>query len=258
MADPALTGAVTSGSGTTTTTQTVTYPAHSSGDLVICTICTDNATLTHTLPATGPGSETIINLSTSHTSLVNSNRVIISAFAFIANATRASGTVTVTSSGTETYSAVSAYVPTGDFNAATPFDSLAGGTLSSSGFAAEGGDSDNTATNAPSPAFTASSGAAGGLVVACIGVDSDTPTAAPAGWTDAGQTSVGAESITLSGRTALATASESVAAANWPIPADSSSTLGFIVLPAGGGGGGGGSLPPFGGMVNGLGLGLIR
>ena len=221
-----LTGTLTDGSVGAVTSQDITYPAYSTGDLVLCHIVTDNGTLTHTFPANGPNSETIVTIRQNHASLVNANRVVVSAFYWIATSNEVSGTVTVTASQAESYTAACARIPTGDFDSVTPIDS-----------SATGGDSDNSATNAPSPSWTATSGAAGGLVVAWIGVDADLPTSTPAGWTDAASRDDGGQTGTLSERDTTATASEVIASANWPIAGDSSSSIGYVVNASGVGGG---------------------
>ena len=208
-----------SGSNTAQATWAVSFPSYVAGDLLIFHVASD-ANVTHDWPATGPNGETINTIVDSHGS-AGTSAERVSAFWFIGSDTEASGSLTVTPSASEQWVAAVLKVPVGEFDPDTPIDSVVG----------TGGNSSGTGSTAPSPAWSASAAAAQGRVMAWIGIDADPVTATPSGWLDISSVDIGAVSGTLSRRTAAATASESIASATWSLASDSSSTLGYVILP---------------------------
>jgi len=203
-----------SGNNTASTSWAISCPAQSTGDLIIVNLVSD-ALVTHGTLPNGRNGETPVTIQRDNQTGLECG---VSCWYWIATGVVAAGTITVTPSASEQWTATVVRVPLGEFLNATPIDS-----------SANGGSLNPVDTNVPSATWTATSGAALGRVVAWLGVDADPITGTPGGWTDAASVDRGAVSGTLSQRTAAATASETVASANWTIAGDSSSTIGYII-----------------------------
>lgn len=220
MAAPLIEAADISATSGFASSWSAPYNAYVSGDLVVFHLASDAALVTHTLPASGPNSEAITTLTNSTST--GSGGATISVWYFVGSATTGSGSQTVTPSGSEAYVATSFVVPAAEFNAATPIEAFA--TSGSAG----------SQSTVPSPALSGTN--AGGRVVAWLGIDTDTVTGTPTGWTDRDLTAQGQVTGCLSTRDAETTATESIPSYDWTIPSDSSTTAGYVVNgPAGGG-----------------------
>lgn len=217
MAAPVPSTFVNSGDGAATTSWAVTHPAYSAGDLILFHIVSDS-TPTHNWGATGPDGETVFTIVDSHTA---SNAERVSAFGYVAAAARAQSTFTVTPSSAEQWTATVLLIPAGEFNAATPIDSVVG----------TGGNSSTSGPNAPTPAWTTSSAVTSGRPIVWLGVDTDPigTSTGPAIWSQLTTVDRGAVSGTLGYRNAAAGPSESIASVNWGWFSDSSSTLGYVI-----------------------------
>lgn len=202
-----------SGNNTASTSWALSRPAQVTGDMIICHLVSD-ANVTHgTLPG-GPNGETAVTIEANQKDTSTANQVC-SAWYWIATGSSASGSVTVTPSASEQWQATVLKIPAGTFNSAAPIQT-------------HNHASSSTDTSSPtSPALTATN--AGGRVIAWFGIDTDPVTGTPAGWTSPASVDVGAISGTLSQRTAVTTASESVSAGTWTIAADSYVCIAYII-----------------------------
>lgn len=207
-----------SGNNTATTSWAVDYPAHNAGDLVVVHVASD-ANVTHNWPATGPNGETIVDLVDSFGGTVQR----ASGFYWVASANTASGTITVTPSATEQWTASVLVVPAGEFDATTPIQATVGTA------------NDTTAdTSIDSPTWTSST--AGGRVVVFHAIDTVPTTATPAGWDTIANVDRGAVAGVLGVRIAATTEDEAIAAATWTATSETNSSFGYVInAPAAGG-----------------------
>lgn len=202
-----------SGNNTASGSWAISRPAQSTGDLIICCLVSD-ANVTHgTLPA-GPNGETATVLQGSY----GGTQQRISVWRWIASASAIAGTVTVTPSASEQWTATVVRVPAGEFNAGTPI-----------GASAPNNQTTTTSTSVPTAAFSAGAPDGGGRLCAWLGVNADPITGTPGGWTNAASVDRGAVSGTFATRNVDVDFSESIGSYSWTIAGDTSSTLAFIV-----------------------------
>jgi hypothetical protein len=199
-----------SGNNTATTSWAVSRPAYSAGDLILFHVASD-ADVTHDWPATGPDGETIVTIADS----IGGVAQRASAFYYIAGGAQSSGTLTVTPSATEQWTACVVRVPAGEFDATTPIDS------------SETTNANTAVTNADSPAWTGT--AANGRVCVWFSTDTIAVTAAPAGWTLHATEDGGAIGGAFATRDAGTTASESIAAATFTKASDTHCSIGYVI-----------------------------
>ena len=201
------------------TTPAVGHQAHNSGDLVIQFLASDEQTAT-TAPSTGINGETL------EFTLVEGNMTAEPSIAVIAWV----ATTNVASAGTREWGtdgaawcAKTIVIPSGEFDATTPIDSVSG----ISGF----GSNNN---NVPTPAWSGT--AAGGRVICGLAVDSDPLSGNATGWTNVSEDDIGNVTLAVVYRDAETTALESIASANFTTTSDTSATVGLVVNgPPGGG-----------------------
>ena len=199
----------------------IDYNAYALGDLVVFHISSDRRSVTHGVLPDGPNGETITILANS-ANIGGSSDPTISVWYFIGSATTPAGSLTVTSSGTESVASCSFVLPAGEFDSGNPIEAFdtAGNTVDSSTIS--------------SPALTGIT--ADGTVVAFLGIDSDVITGSPSGWTDLGTADEGSIIGHLAVRDAATTVSEAIAAADWTVSGDTATTAGYVVnAPTGGG-----------------------
>lgn len=201
-----------SGNNTATTSWAVSYPAYVSGDLLIFHVASD-ANVTHDWPATGPNGETINTIVDS----TGGTAQRASGFWFVGTGTISSGTLTVTPSATEQWTAAVLKVPAGEFNSSTPIQTNIGT------------DNDTTAnTSWDTPAWT-SDATADGRVVCFAAHDAVTTSATPAGWDTLAARDRGEVGCTLASRQAANTSSESIASASFTKTSESDSSFGYVI-----------------------------
>lgn len=207
---------VTSSGNNTASNPSVTYPAYSTGDLLIQFVAVDqNRTITP--PSTGPDGETIGTILAS--TFPGSAGPALAAIYWIATAGQSSSTTAWTLDTTDSWDAQTIRVPAGEFDPAKPIDVISGT-----------GSSSTDSTVATMPAFTADR--PNGRVVAVGGVDADPmdATFSPTGWTDLFDNDRGAVCSFSATRDAATTAGETIAAADFGInPTDSYEVVGFVV-----------------------------
>lgn len=201
-----------SGNNTATTSWAVSYPAYASGDLLVFHVASD-ADVTHNWPATGPNGETINTIVDS----TGGTAQRASGFWFVGSATTGAGTLTVTPSATEQWTAVVLKVPAGEFNSTTPIQTNVGT------------DNDTTADASwATPAWT-SDATAGGRVVCFAAHDVVTTSATPAGWSTLIARDRGAVGCTLAARDTANTASETIASASFTKSSETDSSFGYVI-----------------------------
>jgi len=194
---------ITSSGNIAETPHPISYPAYVSGDLLIFHHAIDFNT-TITVP-TGPQGETAVNIIVNQGTGLNAGPRA-SVWYYIGAATDAGGTLNVTPSATEEWVGSVALLTAGKFNAGDVVDSSVG--------------QGETATDitAASPALSTTSAAEDALVVHWIGVDTNEISSGPAGWTirdnNSGFSFVNGA---LTTRDTAATASETVASADWTL-----------------------------------------
>ena len=192
LAVPEVTSPRVTGNNTASGSWAVGYPAHSAGDLVLIGLASD-ANVTHgTLPG-GPNSETAVVLE-QHAGDTGTATVRASLWYWIATDAEAAGTVTVTPSASEQWSASAVVIPAGQFDPANPVQ--------------DGGTGVGTTGANTCPPFTAT--LAGGRVGYFAGCDADTISGAASGWYLSANQDIGAVSSSFVIRNAATTASESV------------------------------------------------
>jgi len=201
-----------SGNNTATTSWDVSYPAYVSGDLLVFHVASD-ADVTHDWPATGPNGETVNTIADS----TGGTAQRASGFWFVGSATTGAGTLTVTPSATEQWTAAVLKVLAGEFNATTPIQTNVGTA------------NDTTAdTSWDTPAWT-SDATANGRVICFAAHDTVTTSATPAGWTTLVARDRGACGLTLAARDAANTASESIASASFTKTSETDSSFGYVI-----------------------------
>lgn len=202
-----------SGNNTATTSWAVSYPAYVNGDLLIFHVASD-ADVTHDWPATGPNGETITTLIDS----TGGTAQRASGFYFVGSATTGAGSITVTPSASEQWTAVVLKVPAGEFYATTPIQATVGSA------------NDTTAdANWATPAWTAAS-RANGKVVCFAAIDTVTTANATSGWTALIQRDRGAVGCSLVCRDAANSASESIASADIAlVSSETDSSFGYVI-----------------------------
>lgn len=202
-----------SGNNTASTSWAVNYPAYVSGDLLIFHIASD-ADVTHNWPSTGPNGETVVDLVDS----TGGTAQRASGFYFVGSATTSAGTVTVTPSATEQWTAVVLKVPAGEFYATTPIQSTVGT-----------GNDTTADTNWETPTWTADS-RANGRVVCFAAIDTVTTNNATSGWTALIQRDRGAVGCSLVYRDTANSASESISSANIAlVSSETHSSFGYVI-----------------------------
>lgn len=221
--DPLIpTGETSWGSNTAAVGHNASYPAHSSGDLIVQT-CTVDATPYANYPSAGPNGETIVGIAQNVTPA--SNTQTVTAWYWIATANTTAGSLSFNLTASEQTSGETFVIPAGEFDATTPISNINTNT-----------QSNGTTGQVVSAGFTATN--ADGRVVMVGGVDADPMTAsyAPSGWTGLITHDQGAVSSVVAYRNALTTASESVASATFGVNAgDTTSSVVFVINPAAGG-----------------------
>jgi len=201
-----------SGNNTATTSWAVSYPAYVSGDLLVFHVASD-ANVTHDWPATGPNGETVNTIADS----TGGTAQRASGFWFVGSATTGAGTLTVTPSASEQWTAAVLKVPAGEFNSTTPIQTNVGTA------------NDTTAdTEWATPAWT-SDATAGGRVICFAAHDTVTTSATPAGWATLVARDRGACGLTLAARDAANTASESIASASFTKTSETDSSFGYVI-----------------------------
>jgi len=201
-----------SGNNTASTSWAISRPAQSTGDLIIICLCSD-ADVTHgTLPG-GPNSETAVTI----TNASGGTSQRISVWYWKATGANSSGTVTVTPSASEQWTACAVRVPAGEFDATTPIGASQ---------TANDTDADNVAQT---PAFSAGATDWGGTVCAWIGTDVVAVTAAASGWTLRATEDRGAMGGAFLTRDKYTQGGESIAAADHTIVNETDSNVAFIV-----------------------------
>jgi hypothetical protein len=204
-----------SSSNGASTSHDISYAAYADGDLLIFheTNDTDGLTLTTTIPS-GPNGETAVVLRQDVNDTVADP--FTSVWYYICSGSNGGGTLAVTHSNAARWVAATVLLPSGEYKAGDADDS-------------NGINTDN-GSNLQSPAWTATSGAAEGLVVMFGGVDTASIDATPTGWTDRGSADPGLVAGVISTRDAAATADESIAAATWTLSgADGWASVGYVL-----------------------------
>jgi hypothetical protein len=187
-----------SGNNTSTSSWDLDRPAYSAGDLLIFNLASDNSiSHSHNWPSTGPDGETIVTVYDS----VGGPNQLASVFYYIATGAQSAGTLTVTPTAAEQWTATVVRIPAGEFNATTPIDSSATNNITTA------------EADATSPSWTVT--AADARVCVWFSIDITVTTATPAGWTTHAEVDRGAIGGTFATRNAGTTASESIAAATW-------------------------------------------
>jgi len=213
----------TNNTSTGTSSKAVSYPAYSTGDLLVMGVATD-ANVAHTAPATGPNSAArsyIINNITPTTAGPHTSVIW-----WIGNSDEAAGTLTWTLSGNETLSGDCFRVPAGTFDATDPIDVISTCTTGSTGTQTSG---TGPTVTAPSMTSTVTDG-----LVMCFGsVDADAVEAAPTNWSsNAGTRDDGAQNCWVGLRDTLS-ASTTEAAVTWTA-ADTAVLVQFVIAPSSG------------------------
>lgn len=210
--------ATESGNNTATNSWAVSTPALSTGDLIVMIIGWDDSTTTTSVsPANGPNGETWTQF-TGGPVASSSTEVLVTMFYTIATGAWSAGSITVTPSASEQWTASVLKVPAGEFDAVTPI-----------------GDQDSRAsaadeTDALSPAMTLGASDGGGRLVWAACVDTDPLTTLGSGWTQVTNTDRGAVALGVATRNADTSDSESVAGGDtWAIASDTWCSIAFVV-----------------------------
>jgi hypothetical protein len=203
-----------SGNNTATGSWAVARPAQADGDLLILILASD-ADVTHGTIPSGPNGETL-------TAIVNSyggSAQRLSVWWWKANGSASSGSITVTPSASEQWTAIVVKVPAGEYDATTPI-----------GASAPANDTGADA-NATSAAFTAGAADGGGRLCFAVAMDTVTlSTTAPTGWTHRITRDRGACGVALSTRDAETTNNESIGATDFAlVSSETDSNVSFIV-----------------------------
>lgn len=213
LAVPEVTSPRVTGNNTASGSWAVGYPAHSAGDLVLIGLASD-ANVTHgTLPG-GPNSETAVVLE-QHAGDTGTATVRASLWYWIATDAEAAGTVTVTPSASEQWSASAVVIPAGQFDPANPVQ--------------DGGTGVGTTGANTCPPFTATY--AGGRVGYFAACDADTITGTESGWQLVANQDIGAVTGSFVVRDAETTASESVSGGAVTGVDDGRVSIGFVINP---------------------------
>lgn len=224
MAVPTPLNVTNSGNNTASTSWSVTLPAYSTGDLILIHVASDDSVnvIALTYPS-GPNGETITKYVDryGHTDSTPDQRIDIGWY--IATANYGGGSITLTPSASETWTATVIRIAAGDFDANNPISTASVGT---------GSGTSTTDTTVESGAFTANADDGDGLLLFWYGVDADPSGAQPSGWTALASIDRGAQSGTLARRTAGVTASESIAQSVRNIAGDSWCGWTYIVRAA--------------------------
>lgn len=222
MPAPAILNVTRSSNNIVSGTWTFTYPAYSSGDLIVFCMGSDDTTeVTFVTAPAGPNGETLNQISIQNPGRDETPNQRESVWWYIATSGQASSSLAFTPSASETWAGVCFRVAAGDFDATTPI----GATL-------DWGVRTIT-TYAETGTFTAGYNDGGGLLVVWGCVDSyglnTTPTS---GWTYLENFDGGDIGTLLATRTADVTNDESVPTYQFNIVGTStatSSTLAFII-----------------------------
>lgn len=201
-----------SGNNTASTSWNVARPAQADGDLLIAILASD-ANVTHTFPS-GPNGETMESIVASYGGTAQR----LSVRWWIANGAAAAGSLTVTPSATEQWTAIVAKVPAGEFDATTPIG------------ASQPANHTVAAANATMEAFSAGASDGGGRLCFAVAMDTVTLGSAPSGWTHRITRDRGACGVALSTRDAETSHSESIPSVDFPqVSSETDSNVGFIV-----------------------------
>jgi hypothetical protein len=211
--------ATESGNDTATSSWSVSRPSANTGDLLIMLVGWDDSTDTTSISlANGPNGETWTQIS----SVVASNGTEVRMTGYWTKATGSwsSGSITVTPSATESFTACMLKVPSGEFDATTPI-----------GAAATSASASTSSTQVDSPAITVGSSDGGGRLIWAASADSDPQTTLSSGYTAITNTDRGTVSLSVQSRDSAVTNSQSIAAANGTraIASDSWCSLAFVV-----------------------------
>lgn len=189
-----------SGNNTASGSWAVSYPAASTGDLLIFNIAWDDSTNTTTLTApSGPNGETAVVISdvTASANTACRGKVVY----YIATGSWSASTLTFTPGASEQWTAAVIKVPAGEFNASSPIG------------ATNTNPSTGTTDPLATPSLSVGSDEGGGRVVAFFAVDAEDPDGSMTGWTMRADRDRGAVGLGIYTRDDLATASESISEA---------------------------------------------
>lgn len=213
--------ATESGDNATTPTNPwpVSTPALSIGDLIVMILAWDDSVNnTGVTPAAGPNGESWTAIGTVQSSA--STEIRMAAYYTVATGSWSAGSVSVTPSANEQWTASVLRVPAGEFDASTPIG--AAGQSSSAGTAE---------TTINSPAVTAGSSDGNGRLVWAAAADADPQSSLSSGYSAVTNTDRGNVSLSVQTRDAAVANSESIAAANGTrtIAGDSWASKAFVV-----------------------------
>jgi hypothetical protein len=214
-----------SGNDTATTSWAISRPAQAAGDLIICLLASDAYVEHQTLPG-GPNGETAITI----TNTFGGSAQRMSIWYWVASAAATAGTVTVTPSATEQWTATVVRVPAGEFDATTPIHDF--------GTAGRVNRSTNTLI-VSSAAVTVPTGAGDEDARLCFwaAIDREATDSTPTGWTNHANIDRGQVGGVFATRDAAVYEGEEVPSYEWTIPlVDTSSSVVWLVrAPVGGG-----------------------
>ncbi|HCM51544.1 TPA: hypothetical protein DIS56_00170 [Candidatus Saccharibacteria bacterium] len=209
--------ATNSGNDTASGSWAVDRPTLATGDMLIMFLGWDDGTTTTGVTvANGPNGEVWQQINSVVASA--STEVRMTAYYVIATGAWGAGTITVTPSASEQWTATVVKVPAGEFDASVPIGASA--TRASAAI---------DETSVLMPAFDAGSTDGVGRLIWAGTVDNDPQTTLAGGYTQVANVDRGNESLSVQTRDAAVTNSESLSGGTRAIGSDSWVSLGFIV-----------------------------